>query len=204
MGVHARVSAIVARGQRGCRCTSTSPGASGSGCAVPGGSAQPDCDPRCCGGIPLLLTQAKSFQTVIPRLQTAVARRRALDMGVQVAPDDVIVTHGCIEGGEPGIACAVAQPGDTVAVESAELTARAAAGAGSAWACARRKFLPAHAPSMSLEALEMAVRACGTASAPWWWCPTCEHPARQHHAGRGQAPDGRLLRRQPHRAPLKT
>ena len=49
-------------------------------------------------------------------LRTALARR-ALDAGMQLAPDEIVVTHGCIEALNVALR-AVAQPGDTVAVES--------------------------------------------------------------------------------------
>jgi len=51
-----------------------------------------------------------------PCLQAALARR-ALDSGVNAAPDDILVTHGCIEALNLALR-AVASPGDTIAVES--------------------------------------------------------------------------------------
>jgi DNA-binding transcriptional MocR family regulator len=51
-----------------------------------------------------------------PSLQ-AVLARRALDNGVHTAPEDIIVTHGCIEALNLALR-AVANPGDTIAVES--------------------------------------------------------------------------------------
>jgi len=51
-----------------------------------------------------------------PLLRGAIARR-ALAAGMRLAPDDIVVTHGCIEALNVALR-AVAQPGDTVAVES--------------------------------------------------------------------------------------
>jgi len=47
----------------------------------------------------------------------AVLARRALACGVRAQPDEVIVTHGCIEAVNLALR-AVAQPGDVIAVES--------------------------------------------------------------------------------------
>lgn len=47
----------------------------------------------------------------------AVLARRALDQGMNLKPDDIIVTHGCIEAVNLALR-AVAGPGDTIAVES--------------------------------------------------------------------------------------
>jgi DNA-binding transcriptional MocR family regulator len=47
----------------------------------------------------------------------AVMARRSVSIGLAVSPDDVLVTHGCIEALNLALR-AVAQPGDTVAVES--------------------------------------------------------------------------------------
>ncbi|ARP94692.1 aminotransferase-like domain-containing protein [Bordetella genomosp. 13] len=51
-----------------------------------------------------------------PALRSVLARR-ALEIGVQAHPDEVIVTHGCIEALNLALR-AVARPGDTIAVES--------------------------------------------------------------------------------------
>lgn len=51
-----------------------------------------------------------------PPLRQVLARR-ALDNGISATPDDVLVTHGCIEALNLALR-AVSQPGDTVAVES--------------------------------------------------------------------------------------
>ncbi len=47
----------------------------------------------------------------------AVLARRALAAGMQLAAEDIVVTHGCIEALNIALR-AVAQPGDTIAVES--------------------------------------------------------------------------------------
>jgi DNA-binding transcriptional MocR family regulator len=51
-----------------------------------------------------------------PYLRATLARR-ALDAGINATPDDIIVTHGCIEALNLALR-AVAGPGDTIAVES--------------------------------------------------------------------------------------
>ncbi|ARP91154.1 2-aminoadipate aminotransferase [Bordetella genomosp. 9] len=51
-----------------------------------------------------------------PVLRATLARR-ALDAGINATPDDIIVTHGCIEALNLALR-AVAGPGDTIAVES--------------------------------------------------------------------------------------
>lgn len=51
-----------------------------------------------------------------PGLRHALARR-ALDAGMQLAPEQIVITHGCIEALNVALR-AVTQPGDTVAVES--------------------------------------------------------------------------------------
>lgn len=51
-----------------------------------------------------------------PSLRTVLARR-ALEYGIQAQPEDVLVTHGCIEALNLALR-AVARPGDTIAVES--------------------------------------------------------------------------------------
>ncbi|WP_459614573.1 aminotransferase-like domain-containing protein [Bordetella sp. 2513F-2] len=51
-----------------------------------------------------------------PALRTVLARR-ALDIGIAARPEDVLVTHGCIEAVNLALR-AVARPGDTIAVES--------------------------------------------------------------------------------------
>lgn len=64
---------------------------------------------------PHLLTQASPSRNRTP-FREAVARR-ALRAGMHLAPEDVLPTNGCIEALNLALR-AVAQPGDTVAVES--------------------------------------------------------------------------------------
>ena len=64
---------------------------------------------------PLLLVNPV-FSQGAPPLRAAIARR-ALDAGMRLSPDEIIVTHGCTEALNVALR-AVAQPGDTIAVES--------------------------------------------------------------------------------------
>ncbi len=64
---------------------------------------------------PTLLTEAGS-DSGVPEFRQAVARR-ALAAGVAVAPDEIIVTTGGVEAVNLALR-AVAQPGDTIAIES--------------------------------------------------------------------------------------
>lgn len=154
VGVHARVSAIVARGQQANVHLDLS-GASGEATLYPS-AALNRIATQVLRRYPLLLTQAVT-PNGHPELQTAVARR-ALDMGVQIAPDEVIVTHGCIEALNLALR-AVTQPGDTVAVESPTyyglLQVLESLGL-------RAVEIPTSPRTgMSIEALEMAVQAYG-------------------------------------------
>ncbi len=85
----------------------------------------------------------------------SVLARRALENGVVLNPDELIVTHGCIEALNLALR-AVAQPGDTVAVESPTfyglLQILESLGL-------RALEIPTSASTgMSLEALELALR----------------------------------------------
>ncbi len=64
----------------------------------------------------LLLLVNPVFSQGAPRLRAAIARR-ALDAGMRLSPEEIIVTHGCTEALNVALR-AVAQPGDTIAVES--------------------------------------------------------------------------------------
>jgi DNA-binding transcriptional MocR family regulator len=64
---------------------------------------------------PELLTTAAPSRGRTPLRE--MAARRGLRVGMTLAPDDVLVTNGCIEALNLALR-AVAQPGDTVAVES--------------------------------------------------------------------------------------
>ncbi|QDF99849.1 2-aminoadipate aminotransferase [Azoarcus sp. DD4] len=113
VGIHATVSAIVAQGLR-------YPDALNLG----GASATPALYPtealknaalRALRHQPELLTTPGS-PNGNPDFR-AVLARRALDAGIRVTADELIVTHGGIEAVNLALR-AVAQPGDTVAVES--------------------------------------------------------------------------------------
>lgn len=62
-----------------------------------------------------LLVSAPDMRSDSPL--NAVLARRALDAGMRLSAEDILVTHGCIEALNVALR-AVAQPGDTVAVES--------------------------------------------------------------------------------------
>ncbi|WP_427185066.1 PLP-dependent aminotransferase family protein [Bordetella bronchialis] len=64
---------------------------------------------------PESLTRAAPHQGH-PYLRATLARR-ALDAGISASPDDILITHGCIEALNIALR-AVAGPGDTIAVES--------------------------------------------------------------------------------------
>lgn len=113
VGMHAKVSGIVARGQ-------AAPVSVNLALAV----GAPELYPvealqraavRHLRRHPQTLTTMGRFHG-IPELKAALAKH-ALAQGMQVAPDEVIVTHGCIEALNLALR-AVASPGDTIAVES--------------------------------------------------------------------------------------
>lgn len=109
---------------------------------------------------PTLLTTAAPSRHITP-LRSAAARR-ALRAGMALAPEDVLVTNGCIEALNLALR-AVAQPGDTVAVESPTfyglLQVLESLGM-------RALEIPTSPQTgLSLEALEMAVQAYGNIKA---------------------------------------
>jgi DNA-binding transcriptional MocR family regulator len=113
VGMHAKVSGIVARGQ-------SAPVAVNLALAV----GAPQLYPvealqrvaiRHLRHHPQTLTTMGRFHG-IPQLKAALAKH-ALSQGLPFAPDDVIVTNGCIEALNLALR-AVASPGDTIAVES--------------------------------------------------------------------------------------
>ncbi|WP_429301558.1 PLP-dependent aminotransferase family protein [Paraburkholderia sp. GAS199] len=113
VGIHSTISTIVSKYQR-------HPQALNLG----GATASPDLYPsdalqkaalRALRRRPTLLTAAGHDQGA-PDLRAVIARR-ALDAGIQIGADDVIMTHGGIEAVNLALR-AVTQPGDTVAVES--------------------------------------------------------------------------------------
>jgi DNA-binding transcriptional MocR family regulator len=113
VGIHSSISTIVSKFQR-------YPHALNLG----GATASPDLYPtdalqkaalRALRRQPTLLTAAGHAQGD-PALRAIIARR-ALDAGIQIGADDIIMTHGGIEAVNLALR-AVTQPGDTVAVES--------------------------------------------------------------------------------------
>lgn len=113
VGIHTTISAIVSKFQR-------YPDALNLG----GSTASSDLYPtdalqkaalRALRRRPTLLTTSGHDQGD-PELRAIIARR-ALDVGIQIGADDVIMTHGGIESVNLALR-AVTQPGDTVAVES--------------------------------------------------------------------------------------
>jgi DNA-binding transcriptional MocR family regulator len=113
VGIHSAISTLVSTYQR-------YPQALNLG----GATASPDLYPtdalqkaalRALRRQPTLLTAAGPDQGD-PGLRAIVARR-ALEAGIQIGADDIIMTHGCIEAVNLALR-AVTQPGDTVAVES--------------------------------------------------------------------------------------
>lgn len=113
VGIHARVSEILALGQsRPVRVNLAL--AVGSPELYPGPALQR-------GMQRTLRLQPNLLTTMVrhhghPVLRQALVRR-ALPRGITAAPDEVVVTHGCIEAVNLALR-AVTQPGDTVAVES--------------------------------------------------------------------------------------
>ncbi|MFM0239437.1 aminotransferase-like domain-containing protein [Paraburkholderia phytofirmans] len=110
VGIHSVISSIVSTFQR-------YPDALNLG----GATASPDLYPTdalqkaALRKRPTLLTAAGHDQGD-PALRAIIARR-ALDAGIQIGADDIIMTHGGIEAVNLALR-AVTQPGDTVAVES--------------------------------------------------------------------------------------
>lgn len=113
VGIHSTISAIVSKFQR-------YPDALNLG----GATASPELYPtdalqkaalRALRRRPTLLTAAGHDQGD-PELRAIIARR-ALDAGIQIGADEIIMTHGGIEAVNLALR-AVTQPGDAVAVES--------------------------------------------------------------------------------------
>jgi DNA-binding transcriptional MocR family regulator len=113
VGIHARLSGILARGQ-------ARPNRVNLALAVGPPELYPSTTlhramQQTLRRHPQLLT-TMSRRHGHPALKAALARR-ALDRGIHAVADDIIVTHGCIEALNLALR-AVTQPGDTVAVES--------------------------------------------------------------------------------------
>ncbi|WP_395702446.1 PLP-dependent aminotransferase family protein [Aquabacterium sp.] len=113
VGIHAHVSEILARGQQKPVKVNLAL-AVGSPELYPAAALQRSMQR-------LLRTQPALLTTMVrrhghPALRQALVRR-ALARGITAAPEEVVVTHGCIEAVNLALR-AVARPGDTVAVES--------------------------------------------------------------------------------------
>jgi DNA-binding transcriptional MocR family regulator len=113
VGIHERVSAIIARGQRHPIRVNFAMAV----CAAElyPGEALRNGAIRAMRREPRLVTAPTSPQHNGP--MRSILARRALDAGIQAAADEVIVTYGCTEALNLALR-AVAQPGDTIAVES--------------------------------------------------------------------------------------
>ncbi len=113
VGIHARVSQILARGQQA-QVRVNLALAVGAPALYPAETLQRIMQ-RCLREQPSVLT-TMARRHGHPALRTVLAQR-ALARGISAAPQEVIVTHGCIEAVNLALR-AVTRPGDTVAVES--------------------------------------------------------------------------------------
>ncbi len=113
VGIHAAISAIVARCQQAPHALNLG-GATAAEALFPGAQLQKTAL-RLLRSRADLLT-APGHERGDPELRALIARR-ALGAGIAVSPDDIVTTHGGIEAVNLALR-AVAQPGDTVAVES--------------------------------------------------------------------------------------
>ena len=113
VGIHARLSGILARGQARPNRINLAL-AVGPSELYPSAALQRAMQQTLRRHPTLLTTMSRRHGH--PALKAALARR-ALDRGIHATADDIIVTHGCIEALNLALR-AVTQPGDTVAVES--------------------------------------------------------------------------------------
>ncbi|MEF7616237.1 PLP-dependent aminotransferase family protein [Aquincola sp. MAHUQ-54] len=113
VGIHDRVSAFVATGEL--QPVSFDFGATYAEPGIYPGEALKAAAIRVLRRQPELLVRPVSPAGELA-LRTAIARR-ALDGGLHLSPDEITITHGCIEALNVALR-AVAQPGDVVAVES--------------------------------------------------------------------------------------
>ncbi|WP_201701589.1 PLP-dependent aminotransferase family protein [Paraburkholderia kirstenboschensis] len=113
VGIHSAISAIVSQYQRYPDAFNLG-GATASADLYPTDALQ-KAALRALRRRPTLLTAVGPDQGD-PALRAIIARR-ALDAGIQIGADDIIMTHGGIEAVNLALR-AVTQPGDTVAVES--------------------------------------------------------------------------------------
>ncbi|AIY42653.1 Transcriptional regulator [Collimonas arenae] len=112
-GIHERVSGVIAQGHG----ASVTLDLSGASCApeLYAVEALKNAAIRTLRKQPQVLTSMMSHRGN-PAFRQVLAKR-SLAIGIKMAPEEVIVTHGCIEGINLALR-AVAQAGDTVAVES--------------------------------------------------------------------------------------
>ncbi|WP_094779483.1 PLP-dependent aminotransferase family protein [Paraburkholderia ribeironis] len=113
VGIHSAISAIVSTFQRHPHALNLG-GATASPALYPTEALQ-KAALRALRRRPTLLT-ASGHDQGDPALRTIIARR-ALEAGIQLGAEDIIMTHGGIEAVNLALR-AVTQPGDTVAVES--------------------------------------------------------------------------------------
>jgi DNA-binding transcriptional MocR family regulator len=113
VGINARVSAFIARG----RLSPVKVNFSGARCApaLYPGEALKNAATRALRRDPELLVKV-SPHNGNPAFRSVLARR-AMASGMTLAPDDIVVTQGCIEALNLALR-AVTQPGDVVAIES--------------------------------------------------------------------------------------
>lgn len=158
VGVHARVSDFIAQGRRHPVRVNLS-GARGAPELYPGEQLRNAAIRALRRHPDMLVRAAPAGGNAHFR---AVLARRAMAGGMVLAPDEVTVTHGCIEAVNLALR-AVTQPGDTVAVESPTfyglLQILESLGL-------RALEIPTSASSgMSIEALELAIQAYGNIKA---------------------------------------
>ncbi|NEX64620.1 aminotransferase-like domain-containing protein [Noviherbaspirillum galbum] len=158
VGIHARVSDYIARGRAYPIKTNFS-GARAAPSLYPAEELRK-------AGVRALRRDAHVLVRAAPaggnRHFRAVLAKRALENGLVISPEEITVTHGCIEALNLALR-AVTQPGDTVAVESPTfyglLQILESLGL-------RALEIPTSATTgLSIEALELAVRAYGNIKA---------------------------------------
>jgi DNA-binding transcriptional MocR family regulator len=113
VGIHERVSSILERGQRA-EVQVNLALAVGAPALYPTTALQRSMQGHLRRTPAVLTTMARRHGH--PALRQALARH-ALARGVQAAPEEVVVTHGCLEAVNLALR-AVTRPGDTVAIES--------------------------------------------------------------------------------------
>ncbi len=87
------------------------------------------------------------------RLRTQITRR-SLDSGCSLAPDDIIITSGCVEAMNPALQ-AICRPGDTVAIGSPVYPTFLKS---IQWMGLKVLEIPSNGEGMNLEVLDYAIR----------------------------------------------